>query len=94
MNYALVGLYGVFLVFVGMNGNGATLKNDLQTDLKPFLPWFLAIVVLRALYSVDSIKPVVKPFMYLALLTFTLKNYGKIVTQINEIGGLKLPGGN
>lgn len=91
MAYGLIGLYGLFLIFVGANGNSKSLKDKITADAKGFAPWLIAILVLRALYSSDTLKPVVKPFIFLALLTFFLKNYGVVVSQINEITGLKLP---
>ena len=91
MPYGLVGLYALYLIFVGANQNALPLKNELQSDVKGFAPWLIAILVLRALYASETIRPVVKPFIYLAILTFVLKNYGVIVGQVNEITGLKLP---
>lgn len=91
MAYGLVGLYGLFLIFVGSKGNTVALKNELSQDAKGFSAWLIAILVLRALYSVDAIRPAIKPFMWLAILTFFLKNYGTVVNQIDEITGLKLP---
>ncbi len=91
MAYGLIGLYGLFLIFVGSNGNSGTLKSKIAADAKGFAPWLIAILVLRALYASDTLKPIVKPFIFLALLTFFLKNYGVVATQINEITGLKLP---
>ena len=87
MSYGLVGLYGLYLIFVGLNGNSATLKTEVSAEGKGFLIWILAIVILRALYNVDTLRPVIKPFMALAVLTFTLKNYNVIVDQINQITG-------
>lgn len=90
MSYGLVGLYAVYLIFVGIHGNAAPLFQAIQKDLKGFAPWVIAILVLRALYSVDSLKPAIRPFIGLAILTFVLKNYAKVVTQIDAVTGLKL----
>ena len=90
MAYGLVGLYGLFLIFVGSKGNAAKLQTELSSDAKGFSAWLIAILVLRALYSVDAVRPVVKPFMYLALLTFFLKNYSTVVNQVDEITGLNI----
>lgn len=87
MSYGLVGLYGIYLVFVGIQGNSKNLKDDVLADGHGFLMWILAIVILRALYNVDALRPMVKPFIGLALLTFTLKNYNVITQQINQITG-------
>jgi len=92
VSYALVGLYGLYLMFVGIKGNSTQLKDFISADFKGFWPWLIAILVLRAAYNVDALKPVVKPFIYLAVLTFVLKNYGKLVYQANQITGLSLPG--
>jgi hypothetical protein len=91
MSYGLVGLYGIYLVFVGINHNTKNLVGAIESDIKPFLVWILAIIILSALYSNDKLKPIMKPFIGLVVLVFVLKNYDKIVTQINSITGLKLP---
>lgn len=85
MSYGLVGLYGLYFVFVGIRGNSAKLVDNVQQDGRNFIPWVLAILVLRAAYASDTLKPMVKPFIGLAALTFFLRNYAKVVTQINQI---------
>ncbi len=91
MSYGLVGLYALFFVFVGVNGNAQPLVSAMESDAKGFAPWLLAIVVLRALSSSDTLRPMVNPFIALAVVAFTLKNYGQIVQQIDAITGLNLP---
>ncbi len=93
MNTALVGLYGLYLVFVGIAGNAGKLKTAVESDAKGFIPFVLAILILKAMYQSQTLRPAVKPFIGLAVLTFTLKNYGKIITQVNAISGLNLAGG-
>jgi hypothetical protein len=85
MSYGLVGLYGLYFIFVGVKGNAGTLVNNVQQDGKNFIPWVLAILVLRAAYSSDTLRPMVKPFIGLAALTFFLRNYAKVTSQLNEI---------
>jgi len=85
MSYGLIGLYGLYFVFVGIRGNASQLTSNVAQDGKNFIPWVLAILVLRAMYSSDTLKPIVKPFIGLAVLTFVLKNYGTVVTQLNQI---------
>ncbi len=87
MAYGLVGLYGLYLIFVGYKGNSAELMKALQTDGKGFIPWIVAIAVLALLYRSDTIRPVVKPFVFLALLTFAMKNWKTIGAQINAVAG-------
>jgi hypothetical protein len=93
MSYGLVGIYALYFIFVGINGNASTMTTAMETDAKGFAPWLLAIVILKALASNDTIRPMVNPFIALALVTFTLKNYGVIVQQIDEVTGLNLPTG-
>lgn len=92
MSAGLVGLYAIYFVLVGIKGNAGALKDNVLTDGKGFLPFIIAILVLRAAYASDTLKPLVKPFVVLAALAFILKNYGKIIPQINKITGLNLPG--
>lgn len=92
MSYGLVGLYALFFMFVGINGHASPLFTNIEQDAKGFAPWLLAIIILRALYNVDSLRPAVGPFMGLAVLTFVLRNYGTLVAQTNDITGLSLPG--
>lgn len=85
MSYGLVGLYGLYFIFVGIRGNAGTLASNVEADGKNFIPWVLAILVLRAAYASDTLRPVVKPIIGLAALTFFLKNYAKVVSQVNQI---------
>ena len=85
MAFGLIGLYGVYFVLVGMKGNAGKMVANVQTDAKGFMPWLLAILVLRALYSVDSLRPIIKPFIGLAALTFVLKNYNTVAGQVNAL---------
>jgi len=87
MNFTLIGLYGIFLVFVGMAGNQEKLKALFTSDIKGFIPWAVAIVILKSLNDVDSLKPAVKPFIFLAVLTFVLKNWNTLADQANQISG-------
>ncbi len=90
MNYALVGLYGLFFVFVGINGHASELIKDIEEDAKGFAPWLLAIFILKGLASSEKLAPVVNPFIGLAILTFVLKNYSTIINEVETITGLQL----
>jgi hypothetical protein len=85
MAYGLIGLYAVYFILVGVHGNAKALVSQVQSDGKNFMPWLVAILVLRALYSVETLRPLIKPFIALAGLTFFLKNYATIVTQLNQL---------
>lgn len=91
MSYGLVGLYSLYLIFVGVNGNASEMSKAIEEDAKGFAPMVLAILVLKALSTSDTLKPMINPFIALALLTFTLKNYDKIASQVSSVTGLNLP---
>lgn len=91
MAYGLIGLYALYLIFVGFNGNANTALKSIESDAKGFAPWLLAIVALKALSSSDTIAPMVKPFIGLAILTFVLRNFTQMKSQVTEITGINLP---
>jgi hypothetical protein len=93
MSYGLVGLYALFFIFVGINGNAAQLFQEISKDAKGFSAWVIAILILKALSESKALNPMVKPFIALAILTFVVRNYSSITSQVNEITGLKLPEG-
>lgn len=90
MAYGLIGLYGLYLIMVGYKGNSSQLLAELQSDAKGFFPWVLALGVLAIMYRSDTLKPVVKPFIALAILTFALKNWNTLANQVNTIYGSQL----
>ena len=90
MAYGMIGLYALYLIFVGVNQNAVPLYNEVQKDVKGFAPWLLCIIILKALNEVEQLQPAVKPFIGLAILTFTLRHYGTMVGELEEITGLEL----
>lgn len=91
MSYGLIGMYALYFVFVGANGHAGEMVDAIEKDAKGFSSWLLAILILKALSTSDTLKPMINPFIGLALLTYTLKNYDTIVSQVNEVTGLSLP---
>ena len=91
MSYGLIGVYALYFIFVGVNGNAAPMTTAMESDAKGFAPWVLAILVLKAISASDTLAPMVKPFIALALVTFVLKNYDQIITQVDQVTGLNLP---
>jgi hypothetical protein len=85
MAYGLIGLYALYFILVGINGNAKNMVAEVQNDGKGFIPWILAILVLRAMYASETLRPLIKPFIGLAALVFFLRNYGTIAGQLNEI---------
>lgn len=95
MAYGLIGLYALYFILVGVNGNARQMVNQVQQDGKGFIPWILAILVLRALYASETLRPLIKPFIGLAGLVFFLRNYSTVISQLNEIlpSNVQLPTG-
>lgn len=91
MSYGLIGIYAIYFIYVGVNGNANEMTKAIEADAKGFAPMVLAILLLKALSTSDTLKPMINPFIGLALLTFTLKNYDKIASQLNAVTGLSLP---
>lgn len=85
MAYGLIGLYGIYLIFVGYKGNEKALMSALSQDGPGFLPWLIVVIILGTMYRSDTLRPVVKPFIALAILTFVLKNYGTLKTQVTDV---------
>lgn len=85
MAFGLIGLYGVYFILVGVKGNADKMIANVQQDGRGFMPWLLAILVLRALYNVETLRPLIKPFIGLAALTFVLKNFNTIAGQLNQL---------
>jgi hypothetical protein len=85
VSYGLVGLYALYFILVGSRGNAGQMVTEAQNDGKGFIVWILAILVLRALYASETLRPMIKPFIFLAGLTFFLKNYAVISGQVNQL---------
>jgi hypothetical protein len=83
--YGLIGLYAVYFIMVGVHGNAQKMIAQVQDDGKGFVPWIIAILVLRALYGSETLRPMIKPFIALAALTFVLKNYATVAGQVNQL---------
>lgn len=92
MSFGLVGLYALYFIFVGYNKNASTFFEYVSEDAKGFAPWVVAILILSALRKSDTLKPMVDPFIGLALLTFVLRRYTTVAHQIDEIAGTHLEG--
>lgn len=80
-----LGLYGVFLLMVAMNGNSAAFAAGLKTDMPHFLPWLIVAAVLGGLYDNAETHSFAVAFMLLVMLGFTLSNYGNLEAQAKSI---------
>jgi len=88
MNGLILGLYGVYLLAVGIQGKSDTLLSELDKDMPGFIPWALAIVGLIILSQTEATQKVVKPFVFLLILNFVLMNFGNLTKEVNRIRAL------
>lgn len=94
MNGLILGIYGMFLMAVGVRGNSDKLLDELNVDAPKFIPWALAIIALVIMAQAPQTEKVVKPFAFLLVLNFVLSNYGNISSEIRkliEMAGIKTP---
>lgn len=85
MNGLILGLYGVFLVAIGINGRSEELLKELDGDMPGFIPWALAIVALVIMAQTEATEKLVKPFTFLLILNFVLMNFGNISSEVNKL---------
>lgn len=85
MNALIIGLYGIFLLLVGVNGNQPALSAEFNKDAPGFLPWAVSIAVLAVANEVPATQKLVGPFFFLLILTFVLRNFETLRTQFNQL---------
>lgn len=90
MNGLILGLYGVFLVAIGIQGKSSEFLDELNHDAPGFIPWALAIVALVIMAQSDATEKLVKPFIFLLILNFVLMNFGNIASEVNKLRSLSL----
>jgi len=93
VNAGLVGLYAIYLILIGVKGNSEKAYKLINRDGKGFLVWIVTIIILRSLYGVQKLRPLATTLIALSLLTFTLLNYDRVISQLNKITGLNIPTG-
>ena len=76
-------LYGAWITAVGYHGNSATAITFLAAQ-KSYVVWLIAVFILYMVYQVDTLKPVVKPIIFLALFALVVKNISNIETQLKQ----------
>jgi len=94
MTSLFVGIYGLFLVLVGVRGNAGALTDELSEDAPQYLPWLIAIVVLALMSEFEGTKTLVKPFALLLLLNFGLSNFETIQSEVSKVYNLSMDGEN
>lgn len=88
MNVLLFGLYGLFLVLVGLAGNSAALRDNFSEDAGGFLPWAMSIGVLAVMNEIPLTKKMVAPFLLLLGLNFVLRNWETLRSQYQQIASM------
>lgn len=88
MNGLILGLYGIYLVVIGITGKSEALQLKLQEDMPKFIPWALAIVVLVILAQSEATAKLVKPFVGLLILNFVLVNYSNLSLEVRKLRDL------
>jgi len=85
VNGLILGLYGVYLVVVGIQGKSDLLIREVDKDMPGFIPWALAIVALIILGQTPATEKLVKPFIALLILNFVLMNFQNLKTEISKL---------
>jgi len=72
---------GVYILAVGVMGNGSALLTELQKDLPGFIPWILAIIIIGMLAINQDTEKLGKPLLGLIFLGILIKNWSAIKTN-------------
>lgn len=88
MNGLILGLYGVYMIWIGIEGKTDDLLAELDKDMPGFIPWALSIVALIILAQSDATAKLVKPFIFLLILNFILRNFGNLKSEVSKIQAL------
>ena len=81
----IIGLYGIYLLMVGVSGNAKTLQQYASADAAGFLPWAVSLGVIAVLYEIPETKRLAGPFLLLAALAFVLRNFTTLQTQFRQL---------
>jgi hypothetical protein len=80
-----LGLYGLYLLLVAIEGNGSKLTAQLGQDMGHFLPWLIVAAVLGGLYDFGPTQGLAGMFILLVALSFVLMNFTKLKAQFSSI---------
>ena len=89
MNILLFGIFGLYLMLVGLAGNSSALIDNFTEDANGFLPWAVSIGVLAVMYEIPLTKKMVAPFILLLALNFVLRNWDTLRSQFKQITGVQ-----
>ena len=76
-------LFGIWTASVGYHDNSAAAVTFIAGQ-KEYIVWLVAIAILYFLYQVQTLQPVVKPFIVLALVALILKDWKQISGQLQQ----------
>ena len=80
-----LGLYGLFVLLVVINGNGKNLVTLLQNDAGGYLPWLIVAAVLGGFYQFEATHDLAQAFLILVVVSFVIKNIDGLKSSINTI---------
>lgn len=86
MNAAIVGLYGIYLILTGINGNAEKFLRSIASE-KGFVPWIVAVLVLGALSENGETKPLVAPFVTLLIVALVVTRWNVVSGQVKTVYG-------
>jgi hypothetical protein len=81
MTSLMIGLYGIYLVAVGVKNNTNTLVGFVEQDVTGFVPWLAVIIVILAMYDVPALKNVAEAFAVLIIATWLVSNRSNVIGQ-------------
>lgn len=80
-----LGVYGFWLLFVVLAGNGGRFVENIKLDARGFVPWVIVGGALVMLYSSGHAKTIVKPLALLIVLNTVLSNWDTVKEQFSTI---------
>lgn len=81
----IIGLYGIYLLMVGVGGNSKTLLQYASADAPGFLPWAISLGVLATINEIPATKKLAAPFLLLLAISFIVKNFEILQSQFREL---------
>jgi hypothetical protein len=84
MTSLMVGIYGLYLIAVGVKGNTSTLISYLDADAEGFVPWLVIVIVLLALYDVPQLQGFAEGVATLVILSFIVSQRSTLVPQFTK----------
>jgi hypothetical protein len=89
-----IGVYGLYLILVGLNGNAGQLASKVQVDAPKFLPWIIAIFVLAFINSSsEEGRKITGPFIALLVIAFVVKRFPTLQSQAEALWNMAAQSG-